>query len=504
MGILNLDSSPRGSIRPNALSQMHRSPCILCSPSSRLRGAARCLGLVGLLLCWGTWNTCQAQQPFSFDTQIQPLLDKHCKKCHGPTQSQGGLRLDNLAMIQRGGTSKKNLLATPVQSNELLRRVRSQLPGERMPLEGEPLSAAEIQLLTDWLATADSAATSTSRTSSWSDLSPLEWLGWWEETLDQTKYAWYFFLAVLAFFLLLERLKKWDRSGKLAGGGAWHQALRRLAAVPHWTCLVGVLVSIILGEALLLRAARHEVARLQPAPLTEFLASTPPLAVGNEGPLWRPPHPPRLGGIYYRGNDERRDGLFNGGYYRTATLYLSLRDEQGKQLVLGDTVTGPLRIRLEIERAPKTTPLLFREEFMRQIFVSSAKPAELPIAATVPYFPLQVVEKDQRWSVDFLLPGVTSSTGTSKSAGELFVYTSFQQKEGKISGAVHYVIGYDLQVTDGVLQPESQLWMGSQYNLKLRLPSSSEVTIDQWFDFRPIPEITGENSTDPKLLGVEE
>ena len=35
-------------------------------------------------------------------------------------------------------------------------------------------------------------------------------------------------------------------------------------------------------------------------------------------------------------------------------------------------------------------------------------------------------------------------------------------------------------------------------------PAQQGVAFHEWFDFRPIPEITGGNSTDPKLLGIEE
>lgn len=35
-------------------------------------------------------------------------------------------------------------------------------------------------------------------------------------------------------------------------------------------------------------------------------------------------------------------------------------------------------------------------------------------------------------------------------------------------------------------------------------PDPEKITLDQWFDYRPIPEITGENSTDPKLLGIDD
>ena len=59
-------------------------------------------------------------------------------------------------------------------------------------------------------------------------------------------------------------------------------------------------------------------------------------------------------------------------------------------------------------------------------------------------------------------------------------------------------------VEDGRLAPGSDLWMGA-----LLLPGNSIATPPghihtmEWLDFRPIPEIEGEHTTDKKLIGVK-
>ena len=41
----------------------------------------------------------------SWNAQIQPLLDTHCVKCHGPIEQKAGLELDHLAALLKGGES---------------------------------------------------------------------------------------------------------------------------------------------------------------------------------------------------------------------------------------------------------------------------------------------------------------------------------------------------------------------------------------------------------------
>lgn len=41
----------------------------------------------------------------TWSTHIQPILDTHCVKCHGPIEQKAGLELDNLPALLRGGES---------------------------------------------------------------------------------------------------------------------------------------------------------------------------------------------------------------------------------------------------------------------------------------------------------------------------------------------------------------------------------------------------------------
>ena len=60
-----------------------------------------------------------------------------------------------------------------------------------------------------------------------------------------------------------------------------------------------------------------------------------------------------------------------------------------------------------------------------------------------------------------------------------------------------------LSTKDLVLQPDSQVWLGSLFwTPTIEHPTQGKVPLQEWFDDKPIPEMTGENSTDPKLLGI--
>ena len=81
---------------------------------------------------------------------IKPLLKERCLSCHGTMKQKGDLRLDAGALVMKGG---KHVVITPGKSSdsELLKRVISQDKDERMPPEGERLTAEQVALLHQWI-----------------------------------------------------------------------------------------------------------------------------------------------------------------------------------------------------------------------------------------------------------------------------------------------------------------------------------------------------------------
>ena len=94
-----------------------------------------------------------AAEPVSFRSQVAPILIKSCIACHGPKNAKGNYRLDSFALaVGSGGASSAAFVAGDVEGSEAFRRITSDDPEERMPLDADPLTADEIELVRQWIA----------------------------------------------------------------------------------------------------------------------------------------------------------------------------------------------------------------------------------------------------------------------------------------------------------------------------------------------------------------
>lgn len=89
----------------------------------------------------------QQSQSVNFERDIRPLLHARCVECHGPEKQKAGLRLD----IKAGAIKAPIIVPGKSADSELIRRVSSTDPAERMPSKGAPLSPREIALLRAWI-----------------------------------------------------------------------------------------------------------------------------------------------------------------------------------------------------------------------------------------------------------------------------------------------------------------------------------------------------------------
>src|SRR4051812_31900156 len=96
-------------------------------------------------------------EPIDYDKQIKPIFTARCKSCHGVLKQEGGLRLDTGAFARQGGDSGKVITPGKSAASPLLMRITSDDPSERMPQEGELLTAQQIAALRAWI---DEGATS--------------------------------------------------------------------------------------------------------------------------------------------------------------------------------------------------------------------------------------------------------------------------------------------------------------------------------------------------------
>ncbi|MBL8819625.1 MAG: DUF1553 domain-containing protein [Planctomyces sp.] len=109
-------------------------------------------------VCWSlsavfsiSFGVSVAAQDLDFENQIRPILIRYCSECHGPKSQKGGLRLDVRHTAIRGGDSGPAIVGGDASNSELIRRIESTDPEQRMPPKGMPVPASESALLRMWI-----------------------------------------------------------------------------------------------------------------------------------------------------------------------------------------------------------------------------------------------------------------------------------------------------------------------------------------------------------------
>ncbi len=89
----------------------------------------------------------------SFREHIAPILVQQCLGCHGDREAQSDFQLNSFAALGRPGASGEASL-TPGQpeASLLYTLVASTDADRRMPLEGDPLAAEQVDLIRRWIA----------------------------------------------------------------------------------------------------------------------------------------------------------------------------------------------------------------------------------------------------------------------------------------------------------------------------------------------------------------
>ena len=83
---------------------------------------------------------------------VRPILETRCYACHGPKKQKADLRLDEKAAAFRDSSDGlKAIRPGHGAESELIRRVSSHDPEERMPPEGEPLTPDQVGTLRTWI-----------------------------------------------------------------------------------------------------------------------------------------------------------------------------------------------------------------------------------------------------------------------------------------------------------------------------------------------------------------
>ena len=93
-----------------------------------------------------------SKEKVDYNTEVKPLLNKHCIVCHGGVKQNGGFSLlfrDSALKAAKSG--KIPIVPGDASKSEFIKRINNTDPEERMPFKKEPLTAAEIATLTRWV-----------------------------------------------------------------------------------------------------------------------------------------------------------------------------------------------------------------------------------------------------------------------------------------------------------------------------------------------------------------
>jgi hypothetical protein len=90
----------------------------------------------------------------SFHKEVRPILETTCIQCHGIEKQKGGLRLDTLEHMKKGGDSGPALVVGNIDDSLLLERIFLPIDDDEiMPPENGPLTLKQQDILKRWVMT---------------------------------------------------------------------------------------------------------------------------------------------------------------------------------------------------------------------------------------------------------------------------------------------------------------------------------------------------------------
>lgn len=87
-----------------------------------------------------------------YNTEVKPILNKHCMGCHGGVKKAGDVSfLFEHEMLEPGKSGKIPVVRGDAHASEMIRRILSDDPEEKMPKNSPPLSDHEVDVLKKWI-----------------------------------------------------------------------------------------------------------------------------------------------------------------------------------------------------------------------------------------------------------------------------------------------------------------------------------------------------------------
>ena len=110
----------------------------------------RPLSFLALMVCL---SLSPLRAEVDFAGEILPLLEDHCIDCHGPDKAKSAFRVDQRAVMLKGGDSGlAAIVPGKPEKSFLMEVVRGVDPDMQMPPKGDPLGSEQVALLEKWIA----------------------------------------------------------------------------------------------------------------------------------------------------------------------------------------------------------------------------------------------------------------------------------------------------------------------------------------------------------------
>ena len=106
-----------------------------------------------LALAIGGYSCLSSKKSVDFNAEVRPILNQKCLSCHGGVRQAGGFSLlfEHEALANTTDSGKPAIVPGQPEQSEMIRRILHSDEELRMPLEKEPLTEAEVDILKRWI-----------------------------------------------------------------------------------------------------------------------------------------------------------------------------------------------------------------------------------------------------------------------------------------------------------------------------------------------------------------
>ncbi|TXT37890.1 MAG: WD40 repeat-containing protein [Planctomycetota bacterium] len=119
----------------------------------RHRSVVACLGFIGLSAGATLFAADPATDAVSFDKQVRLILQANCQGCHQPAKAGGQYVMTDFAKLVKGGeTGAAAIVPGKPAESSLIQLITPKDGKAEMPKGKAPLTAAEIEILSKWIA----------------------------------------------------------------------------------------------------------------------------------------------------------------------------------------------------------------------------------------------------------------------------------------------------------------------------------------------------------------